>query len=60
MGLSNQPNIAAVAFALGLVFAIGLIVQVGLRRYWYVGVCAAVLVSNHTRPYTPAAVLAAS
>ena len=42
-GLSNQPNIAAVAFALALVFAIGLIVELGLRRYWYLGVCIAVL-----------------
>jgi O-Antigen ligase len=45
VGLSNQPNIAAVTFALGLVFAIGLVVEVGLRRYWYVGVCMAVLAS---------------
>ncbi len=45
VGLSNQPNIAAVTFALGLVFAIGLVVEVGLRRYWYVGVCIAVLAS---------------
>jgi hypothetical protein len=42
-GLSNQPNIAAVAFALALVFAIGLIVELGARRYWYLGVCIAVL-----------------
>ena len=42
-GLSNQPNIAAVAFALGLVFAIGLVVELGLRRHWYLGVCIAVL-----------------
>jgi hypothetical protein len=42
-GLSNQPNIAAVAFALALVFAIGLIVELGVRRYWYLGVCIAVL-----------------
>ena len=42
-GLSDQPNIAAVAFALGLVFAIGLVVELGLRRYWYLGVCIAVL-----------------
>ena len=43
VGLSNQPNIAAVTFALGLVFAIGLVVEMGLRRYWYIGVCIAVL-----------------
>jgi O-Antigen ligase len=42
-GLSDQPNIAAVAFALGLVFAIGLVVELGLRRSWYLGVCIAVL-----------------
>ncbi len=45
VGLSTQPNIAAVTFALGLVFAIGLIVELGVRRYWYVGVCIAVLAS---------------
>ena len=45
VGLSNQPNIAAVTFALGLVLAIGLVVEMGLRRYWYVGVCIAVLAS---------------
>ena len=43
VGLSDQPNIAAVAFALALVFAIGLVVELGLRRYWYLGVCIAVL-----------------
>jgi hypothetical protein len=43
VGLSDQPNIAAVAFALGLVFAIGIVVEVGLGRYWYLGVCMAVL-----------------
>ena len=42
-GLSDQPNIAAVAFALGLVFAIGLVVELGLRRHWYLGICIAVL-----------------
>ncbi len=45
VGLSNQPNIAAVAFALALVFAIGLVVERGLRRSWYLGVCIAVLAS---------------
>src|SRR6202012_3393029 len=43
VGLSNQPNIAAVTFALGLVFAIGIVVDVGLRRYWYLGPCIVVL-----------------
>jgi O-Antigen ligase len=43
VGLSDQPNIAAVAFALGLVFAVGLVVELGLRRHWYLGVCIAVL-----------------
>ncbi len=43
VGLSDQPNIAAVAFALGLVFAIGLVAELGLRRRWYLGVCVAVL-----------------
>ncbi len=45
VGLSVQPNIAAVAFALALVFAIGLVVELGLRRSWYLGVCIAVLAS---------------
>ena len=45
VGLSDQPNIAAVAFALALVLAIGLVVDLGLRRGWYLGVCIAVLAS---------------
>ena len=45
VGLSTQPNIAAVTFALGLVFAIGLVVELGLRRRWYLGVCIAILAS---------------
>ena len=43
VGLSTQPNIAAVTFAMALVFAIGLVVELGLRRRWYLGVCIAVL-----------------
>jgi hypothetical protein len=43
VGLSDQPNIAAVAFALALVFAIGLVAEGGLRRQWYLGPCIAVL-----------------
>lgn len=43
VGLSTQPNIAAVTFALGLVFAIGLVAELGLRRRWYLGICIAVL-----------------
>lgn len=45
VGLSTQPNIAAVTFALALVFAIGLVAELGLRRRWYLGVCIAVLAS---------------
>ena len=43
VGLSDQPDIAAVAFALALVFAVGLVVELGLRRRWYLGVCIALL-----------------
>ncbi len=45
VGLSTQPNIAAVTFALALVFAIGLVAELGLRKRWYLGVCIAVLAS---------------
>jgi O-antigen/teichoic acid export membrane protein len=45
VGLSTQPNIAAVSFALALVFAIGLVVELGIRRRWYLAVCIAVLAS---------------
>ncbi len=43
IGLSNQPNIAAVAFSLAMVFAIGLILELGIRGHWYLGVCVLVL-----------------
>ena len=43
IGLSDQPNVAAVAFALAMVFAIGLVLELGLRRHWYLGLCIAVL-----------------
>jgi O-antigen ligase len=43
VGLSNQPNIAAVAFALALVFALGLLVDLGLRRNWYLAFCVCIL-----------------
>jgi hypothetical protein len=43
VGLSNQPNLAAVLFAEGMVFAVGLILELGARKNWYLGVCIAVL-----------------
>jgi hypothetical protein len=43
IGLSDQPNVAAVAFALAMVFAVGLALEHGLRRHWYLGVCIAIL-----------------
>ncbi len=43
IGLSNQPNVAAVAFALATVFAIGLALELGVRTHWYLGVCIAIL-----------------
>jgi hypothetical protein len=39
VGLSLQPNIAAISYALALVFAIGLGMHLGFRRHWYLGVC---------------------
>lgn len=48
LGLTNQPNIAAVTFALGLIFALGLVLQEGRgRRGWRltcVGVLALALI----------------
>jgi hypothetical protein len=34
VGLSTQPNIAAVSYALALIFAIGLGLELGFRRKW--------------------------
>jgi hypothetical protein len=43
IGLSTQPNVAAVAFALAMVFAVGLVLEHGLRRHWYLGACILIL-----------------
>jgi O-antigen ligase len=43
IGLSNQPNLAGISFALGIVIAVGLIFELGLRRHWYLGVCLVTL-----------------
>ncbi len=43
IGLSSQPNVAAVAFALAMVLTIGLVLEQGIRGHWYLGVCIAVL-----------------
>jgi hypothetical protein len=45
VGLSDQPNIAAVAFALALVFAIALLVERGVRHNLHLAVCVAILAS---------------
>ena len=39
VGLSNQPNLAGVVFALGIIMGVGLLLQVGWRRHWYLTVC---------------------
>jgi hypothetical protein len=43
VGLSNQPNLAAILFAEAMVFAIGLILERGLKKQWYLGVCVAII-----------------
>jgi O-antigen ligase len=44
IGLSNQPNLAGISFALGIIIAVGLILELGLRRHWYLGGCVVVTV----------------
>ena len=41
LGLTTQPNIAAVTFGLGLTFAIGLVLHLGVGRRWYRIICIA-------------------
>ncbi len=43
VGLSTQPNLAGVAFALGIVFGVGLLLQLNRRKHWYLGVCVAIM-----------------
>jgi O-antigen ligase len=43
LGLTTQPNIAAVTYALGLVFALGLILHIGPGRRRYRIVCMGVI-----------------
>jgi O-antigen ligase len=43
VGLSNQPNLAGIVFALGIVMGIGLLLQIGFRRHWYLTCCVLVI-----------------
>jgi len=43
VGLSNQPNLAGIVFALGIVMGIGLLLQIGFRRHWYLSCCVLVI-----------------
>jgi O-antigen ligase len=43
VGLSNQPNLAGIVFALGIVMGIGLLLQIGFRRHWYLSCCVFVI-----------------
>lgn len=45
IGLSTQPNLAAVSFDLALVFAVGLLMVLGFRKHKYLGVCILVLIA---------------
>jgi hypothetical protein len=45
IGLSNQPNLAGISFALGIVIGVGLLLEIGLRKHWYLGACVVVLAS---------------
>ncbi len=40
VGLTSQPNLAGVTFALGLIFGVGIVLEYGFRRYWYIAACA--------------------
>lgn len=43
IGLSTQPNLAGIAFALGITFAVGLLLELNKRKHWYLWVCVAVM-----------------
>jgi O-antigen ligase len=43
IGLSTQPNLAGVAFALGIIFAVGLLLELNKRKHWYLWVCVVVM-----------------
>lgn len=45
IGLSTQPNLAAVSFDLALIFAVGLIMELGFRKHKYLGGCVLVLIA---------------
>ena len=45
VGLSNQPNLAGIVFALGIVMGVGLLLQIGWRRHWYLSLCVLVIVA---------------
>jgi O-antigen ligase len=39
VGLSNQPNLAGIVFALGIILGVGLLLQIGWRKHWYLTLC---------------------
>jgi O-antigen ligase len=43
VGLSNQPNLAGIVFALGIIMGVGLLLQIGWRRHWYLSICVLVI-----------------
>ena len=43
VGLSNQPNLAGIVFALGIIMGVGLLLQIGWRKHWYLSVCVLVI-----------------
>ncbi|HSZ38132.1 MAG TPA: O-antigen ligase family protein [Acidimicrobiales bacterium] len=45
VGLSNQPNLAGICFALGIILGVGLLLQIGWRRHWYLSCCVFVTVA---------------
>ncbi len=45
VGLSNQPNLAGVVFALAIIMGVGLLIQIGWRRHWYLSCCVFVIVA---------------
>lgn len=45
VGLSNQPNLAGIVFALGIILGVGLLLQIGWRRHWYLSICVLVIIT---------------
>jgi O-antigen ligase len=44
IGLSTQPNLAGVSFALAIVLGVGLLLLIGFRKHWYLSCCLIVVV----------------